>query len=64
MTAVLWLGVFPLAGDFSYAHITRAKWIAMGLGLIPTLACGAACLILSRRGGLRPRSSTAPSKTS
>ena len=30
--AMLWLGLFPLACDFTYAHITRAKWIAMWIG--------------------------------
>lgn len=45
---MVWLGLFPLACDFTYTHITLAKWIAMwigaGLGL-PLLA------VFALRGG-------------
>ena len=49
---ILWLAVFPLASDFTYAHITRAKWIAMLIGTGLSLPLTAAALLLE---GKRPR---------
>lgn len=46
----LWLGLFPLWQDFSYAHITRAKWTgALLLSSAGLMAAGVACLLLLRR---------------
>lgn len=50
----LWLGVFPLWQDLSYAHITRAKWLGMlvltGITVAAVLLC---VLILAVKKQLR-----------
>ncbi len=58
LTAVglVWLAVFPLACDFTYSHITLAKWTAMGIGAGVTL-CGLVSAALLR-GGLWYRTRT------
>ena len=50
---IVWLAVFPLTCDFTYTHLTLAKWAAMGIGAGLTLGGLAAAAIL--RGGLRLR---------
>ncbi len=43
LLGILWLGVFPLACDFTYEHITEAKWVAMWIGIglsVPAAAFG------------------------
>ncbi len=44
LLGILWLAVFPLACDFTYAHITEAKWTAMWVGT--GLSIPAACFVL------------------
>ena len=34
---ILWLALFPLFSDCSYAHITHTKWVAMQAGLLLSL---------------------------
>lgn len=50
----LWLGVFPLWQDLSYAHITRAKWLGMlvltGVTVVAVLLC---VLVLAAKKQLR-----------
>ena len=46
---LLWLAVFPLACDFTYTHITLAKWIGMGIGA-GLMLCGLLAVALLRRG--------------
>ena len=50
LLGVLWLGVFPLACDFTYEHITEAKWVAMWIGIALTVPAAAFGL-----GGQRAR---------
>ena len=50
---IVWLAVFPLACDFTYTHLTLAKWIAMGIGAGLTL--GGLTAVAFLRGGLRFR---------
>ncbi|MBE5804227.1 MAG: O-antigen ligase family protein [Clostridiales bacterium] len=45
----LWLGVFPLWQDLSYAHITHAKWVgALALCGVTVLVCLVAALVPAR----------------
>ena len=50
---IVWLAVFPLACDFTYTHLTLAKWIAMGIGAGLTL--GGLTAVAFLQGGLRFR---------
>ena len=54
MLGALWLGVFPLWQDLSYAHITRAKWLGMlvltGVTVVAVLLC---VLVLAAKKQLR-----------
>lgn len=50
----LWLAVFPLWNDLSYAHITRAKWLgALVLCGVTIAACIVICIVLACKGQLR-----------
>ena len=50
----LWLGVFPLWQDLSYAHITRAKWIgALCLGALCVVTAVPVTVVTLRREGRR-----------
>ena len=51
---ILWLAIFPLAGGFSYANLTLAKWNALRIGALVTLA-GLGALYI-RQGKLRGQS--------
>ena len=50
---ILWLAVFPLACDCTYAHLTLAKWAAMGVGAALTLVGLVALVIRTDRLLLR-----------
>ena len=54
LPAILWLGLFPLANDLSYAHITRGKWLFLLAFSALTLALTSLCLLLGQRNGSRP----------
>ena len=48
----LWLGVFPLWQDLSYAHITRAKWLgALSLCALCVIAAAAVAAYTLRKRG-------------
>ena len=56
LLGILWLGVFPLACDFTYAHITEAKWWAMWIGVGLTVPAAFFALGWRRAAeGCRPR---------
>lgn len=46
--AVLWTGVFPVACDFTYAHITAAKWIVTLALTVLTVLIASACMMARR----------------